>query len=98
MSPLFKGLKTIQVCSPVTALWKKTTISTTEGEAWRTVGLLWQVKLDILLESGPHRMDRSCASARSGKVLVSVQMIHQGNGASQDDVHEDEQEVAEDLP
>jgi len=43
-------------------------------------------------------MDRSCASARSGKVLVSVQKIHQGNGASQDDVHEDEQEVAEDLP
>jgi hypothetical protein len=43
-------------------------------------------------------MDRSCASARSGKVLVSVQKIHQGNGASQDDVHEDEQGVAEDLP
>ena len=43
-------------------------------------------------------MDRNCASARSGKVLVSVQKIHQGNGASQDDVHEDEQRVAEGLP
>lgn len=29
---------------------------------------------------------------------MSVQKIHQGNGASQDDVHEDEQGVAEDLP
>lgn len=43
-------------------------------------------------------MDRSCASAKSGKALALVQKIHQDNGASQDDDHEDEQGVAEDLP
>jgi hypothetical protein len=43
-------------------------------------------------------MDRIRASAKNGIALVSVQKIHQGNGASLDDVHEDEQGVVEDYP